>query len=90
METILVVLVILLTFIIIIPFYRVLSGPTLFDRLLGVSAIGAKTVVLISFIGHLYGRLDMFVDIVLTYAILNFIGVIAIARYFSLTKGNKP
>lgn len=73
---------IILTLIIIIPFYRVIVGPTLFDRLLGVGAIGTKTLVLICLVGFVYGRIDMFIDITLAYAVLNFIGNIAIAKYF--------
>ena len=73
---------VVLTLIIIIPFYRVIAGPTLFDRLLGVGAIGTKTLVLICLVGFVYGRIDMFIDITLAYAILNFIGNIAIAKYF--------
>ncbi len=73
---------VILTLIIIIPFYRVIVGPTLFDRLLGVGAIGTKTLVLICLVGFVYGRIDMFIDITLAYAILNFIGNIAIAKYF--------
>ena len=73
---------VILTLIIIIPFYRVIVGPTLFDRLLGVGAIGTKTLVLICLVGFVYGRIDMFIDITLAYAVLNFIGNIAIAKYF--------
>lgn len=69
--------------IILIPFYRVATGPTLFDRLLATSAMGAKTIGLVCMFGFLYGRFDMFIDIALAYAILNFIGGIAVAKYFS-------
>ncbi len=72
----------LVTAILIIPFYRVLKGPTVFDRLLGAGAIGSKTLVIICLIGFVYGRIDMFVDIAVAYAILNFIGTIAVAKYF--------
>ncbi|MBI4536226.1 MAG: MrpF/PhaF family protein, partial [Ignavibacteriae bacterium] len=56
-------------------------------RLLGVGAIGTKTVVIICLIGFIYGRIDMFIDIALAYAILNFISVIAIAKYFKSGRG---
>ncbi|MBM4160574.1 MAG: pH regulation protein F [Ignavibacteria bacterium] len=72
----------LLAAIIVIPFYRVVKGPTVFDRLLGAAAIGTKTVVLICIVGFLFQRIEMFVDIALTYAVLNFVGSIAIAKYF--------
>ena len=82
MQDIFLYLAIVLSVIIPLPFYRVLKGPTIFDRLLGASAIGTKTLVLVCLIGFLYGRIEMFVDIALAYAILNFIGLIAVARYF--------
>ena len=50
--------------------YRVLFGPTVLDRLIGVNAIGSKTVVLLLLIGFLYERVDMFVDIALAYGFL--------------------
>ena len=70
-----------LTVIIFIPLYRVVKGPTIFDRMLGAGAIGTKTMVLILTIGFTYNRFDMFVDITLAYAVLNFIGIIAIAKF---------
>ncbi len=72
-----------LVVIVLIPFYRVAVGPTLFDRLLSISAMGAKTIGLVCMFGILYGRLDMFVDIAVAYAILNFIGGLAVAKYFA-------
>ena len=71
-----------LTIIIAIPAYRVVVGPTLFDRLLGAGAIGTKTLVLVCLVGVAFDRLDMFVDITVAYAILNFVGNLAIAKYF--------
>ena len=62
--------------------YRGIAGPTVMDRLVGVNAIGSKTVAMLLLIGLIYQRLDMFVDIALAYAMLNFIAVIAAARYF--------
>ncbi len=82
MEDVFLYLAIVLSVIIPLPFYRVLKGPTIFDRLLGASAIGTKTLVLVCLIGFLYGRIELFVDIALAYAILNFIGLVAVARYF--------
>lgn len=74
---------------IIIPFYRVATGPTVYDRILGASVIGTKTIVLISLVGYLFERFDMFVDIVLAYALLNFIGVVAIAKYLERKEAQK-
>ncbi len=82
MQTVFTIIAVLLTVIIVIPSYRVIVGPTLFDRLLGAGAIGTKTLVLICLVGLIFDRLDMFIDITVAYAILNFIGNLAIAKYF--------
>jgi multicomponent Na+:H+ antiporter subunit F len=71
----------------IVSLYRAVSGPTVMDRLLGVNAIGSKTTSLLIVIGFLYHRIDMFVDIALAYALLNFIAVLAASRYFHKRKG---
>lgn len=71
----------------ILSLYRAIKGPTVLDRLVGVNAIGSKTVVLLLLIGFLYERVDMFIDIALAYALLNFIAVLAAARYFHKKRG---
>ena len=55
--------------------------------LIGVNAIGSKTVILLLLIGLIYERLDMFLDIALAYALLNFVAVLAASRYFQKRKG---
>ena len=67
--------------------YRAVFGPTVLDRLIGVNAIGSKTTALLVLIGLIYQRVDMFVDIALAYACLNFIAVLAASRYFQKKKG---
>ena len=67
--------------------YRAVVGPTVLDRLIGVNAIGSKTTALLVLIGLMYKRVDMFVDIALAYAMLNFIAVLAASRYFQKKKG---
>jgi multicomponent Na+:H+ antiporter subunit F len=59
---------------------RALLGPTVFDRALGVNMFGTATVLLIAVIGFLTGRPD-FLDLALVYALLSFIGTIAILKY---------
>jgi len=71
-----------LSLLMLLPLYRAVYGPTVLDRLVGVNAIGSKTTVLLLLIGLIYGRVDMFVDIALAYALLNYIAVLAAARYF--------
>lgn len=67
-------------------FYRLAAGPTVFDRILGLSGFGTSTTTILILVGGVYGRLDMFVDIALGYALLNFVGVLAGARYFERTR----
>lgn len=64
--------------------YRVLRGPTIWDRLSGLGAMLTKTMVLLLLIGELSGRLDVYVDIALAYAMIAFIGTLALARYFEI------
>ena len=73
-------------FVLMIPvIYRICKGPTGFDRILGVNVIGTKTAVLLVIIGTLYGRVEMFVDFALTYALLNFVAAIVVSRYLNRT-----
>jgi multicomponent Na+:H+ antiporter subunit F len=66
--------------------HRIAVGPTVFDRLLGVNAIGTKTTVVLLLTGAVFGRVEMFVDIALGYALLSFVGSLAAARYFERTE----
>ena len=79
-------LIVVVVLIILIPFYRVVRGPTVFDRLLAIGAIGGKIIALICLFGLLTDRLSMYIDIALGYACLNFIAGIAMAEYFRLRR----
>jgi len=76
-----------LSAIMLLSLYRAVFGPTILDRLIGVNAIGSKTTAMLILIGLIYHRVDMFVDIALAYAMLNFIAVLAASRYFQKKKG---
>ena len=60
--------------------YRAVVGPTTIDRMVGVNIIGTKTTILLLVVGLIFERLDMFIDLALTYALLNFIASLAAAR----------
>jgi len=64
-----------------------MRSPTVFDRILAVNLFGTKTVLFIAVVGFLSGRPD-FLDVALIYALINFISVIGILRYFEYTHGN--
>ena len=59
---------------------RALSGPTVYDRILAANVFGTKTVLFIALLGFLQGRPD-FLDVGLTYVLINFIGTIAVLKF---------
>ncbi len=65
-----------------VSLYRLLHGPTLWDRLSGLGLVGTKTIVLVLLMGRITGREDIFVDITLSYTLISFIGALALAKYF--------
>ncbi len=67
---------------------RALLGPTLYDRILAVNMFGTKTVLLIAVLGMLSGRFD-YIDIALVYALINFISIIAVLRFFEYSDQKK-
>ncbi len=60
---------------------RAFLGPTVYDRILAVNMFGTKTVLMIAVLGFLMGRPEL-LDIALVYALINFIGTIAMLKYF--------
>ena len=60
---------------------RAFAGPTMYDRVLAVNLFGTHTVLLIGVMGFLFGRPD-FLDIALLYALINFVGTIAVLKFF--------
>lgn len=59
---------------------RALLGPTIYDRILAINLFGTKTVLFIAVLGFLNGRPD-FLDIALVYALINFVGTVAVLRF---------
>ena len=60
---------------------RALLGPTVYDRVLAVNMFGTKTVLMIAVLGFLAGRPD-FLDLALLYALINFVGTLAVLKFF--------
>jgi multicomponent Na+:H+ antiporter subunit F len=60
---------------------RAVRGPTVYDRILSVNAFGTATVLFIALLGFISGRPE-FLDLGLLYALLNFIGTIALLKFF--------
>ena len=60
---------------------RLLSGPTLYDRILAVNSFGTKTVLFLCVFSLIIGRSDG-IDIAILYALMNFIATIAVLKFF--------
>ena len=69
--------------------FRSILGPTVYDRILAVNAFGTLTVVLISVYGFLSERPE-FLDLALVYALINFIGTIAVSKYVVFSHMGRP
>jgi len=60
---------------------RALRGPTVFDRLLAGNTIGTAAILLLAVVGFMTGRPE-FLDIGITYGLLNIIGTLAVLKFF--------
>jgi len=68
---------------------RAFLGPTVYDRIVAANAFGTKTVLLIAVLGYLTERPE-FLDLALVYALINFIGNIAVLKFFELRDLGRP
>lgn len=68
---------------------RALLGPTVYDRVLAVNAFGTNTVLLIAIISFMSGRPE-FIDLALTYAMISFVGAIAVLKFFEFGNFARP
>ena len=81
MRTFLLYILVMLAILLGAYLYRVLRGPTIFDRVLGLNGISTKAIILLIVVGIYFERVDMFVDISTGYALLNLVGALAVAKY---------
>ena len=65
--------------------YRATYGPNVLNRAAGISAIGTKTLIILLLMGAIYDRIEMFIDISMVYALLNFIGTLVLAKHLERT-----
>lgn len=71
-----------LTLFLMMPFVsRVITGPTVFDRVLALSGLGTLVPAALVLVGLLYDRVDMFADLALALFLLNLFTILLIARY---------
>lgn len=60
---------------------RAIKGPTVFDRVLAGNTVGTLAIMLLAVFGFMTGRPE-FLDIGLTYGLLNLIGTLAVLKFF--------
>jgi multicomponent Na+:H+ antiporter subunit F len=60
---------------------RVIKGPTVFDRVLAANTVGTLAILLLAVLGFLNGRPE-WLDLGITYGVLNLIGTLAILKFF--------
>ena len=60
---------------------RAIKGPTVFDRVLAGNSVGSLAIMLLAVVGFLTGRPE-FLDVGLTYGLLNLIGTLAVLKFF--------
>ncbi len=81
MNTFFLFVLVTLVSLMVVYLYRVIRGPSVFDRVLGLNGISTKAIVLLVVIGTVFERVEMFVDISTGYALLNLVGALAIAKF---------
>jgi multicomponent Na+:H+ antiporter subunit F len=59
---------------------RALKGPTAFDRVLAANSIGTIVILIITVYSFVSGR-ALFIDVALTYGLLNLIGTVALLKF---------
>ncbi|MHB1122974.1 MAG: monovalent cation/H+ antiporter complex subunit F [Ramlibacter sp.] len=60
---------------------RAIAGPTVFDRVLAANSVGSVAMLLLAVLGFLTGRPE-FLDLAITYGLLNTVGTIAVLKFF--------
>lgn len=60
---------------------RALAGPTIFDRVLAGNSVGTLAILMLAVVGFLTGRPE-WLDLALTYGLLNLIGTLAVLKFF--------
>jgi len=82
MSSFLLVITVLIVVLTAISLYRVAVGKTIFDRIIASGLVGTNGFIILVLIGFLFQRVDMFIDIAIAYALLNFVIVIVLGKYF--------
>lgn len=71
---------------IVVSMVRVVVGPTVADRMIGLNLVAAQTLALLVLISVSMER-TIYLDVALVYDIFGFVGILVMTRYFSGRKG---
>ena len=82
MSSFLLGITIFITLLTAVSLYRVAVGKTIFDRIIAAGLVGTNGFILLTLIGFIFKRIDMFVDLAIAYALLNFVIIIVLGKYF--------
>jgi multicomponent Na+:H+ antiporter subunit F len=82
MSSFLLVITVIIAVLTAISLYRVAVGKTIFDRIIAAGLVGTNGFIILILIGFFFKRIDMFIDIAIAYALLNFVIVIVLGKYF--------
>lgn len=80
LNTILTIAAVLIMAAILITLYRFIKGPALADRLISFDVMTISSLSLMGIIAH-YAERMIYLDVILVYGLLSFLGVIIIGRY---------
>ncbi|WP_018247426.1 monovalent cation/H+ antiporter complex subunit F [Orenia marismortui] len=64
-----------------LTFYRVIKGPSVFDRIVAADSIGIMFLLLLVLLS-VYFKREIFLDVAIVYALLLFVDVLIMAKYF--------
>jgi len=82
MSSFLLVITVIIAVLTAISLYRVAVGKTIFDRIIAAGLVGTNGFIILVLIGFLFERIEMFIDIAIAYALLNFVIIIVLGKYF--------
>lgn len=71
---------IMLVFIALLTSYRLFVGPTVYDRLISLNMVGVIVTVILILISINSG-MGLYIDIAISFIMLDFVGTIAFAKY---------
>ena len=64
----------------VVVLWRLLRGPTAWDRLLAYNAVSNRGILLLALVGIAEGR-TVLLDVALVYGMLSFLGVVIVSQF---------